>query len=55
MYKFHVGINTDQSESSASEIQDVLTKAAELGFTWKFIGASSSINHELSETLKTDM
>jgi len=55
VYKFHVGINTAQSESSASEIQDVLTKAAELGFSWKVISATSSVNHELSETLKTDM
>jgi len=56
VYKFHVGINTKQSERSASEIQETLTKGAELGFVFKkmFTGGAS-VNHELSETLKTDM
>ena len=46
-YKFHVGINTSSSESSASEIQDQLTFAAELGFEYGFVSGSASVSKSL--------
>ena len=50
-----MGINTSNSESSGSELQDALTLAAELGFSYGPVSASASVTHEMAETLTRDM
>jgi len=50
-----VGINTSQSDHTVTEIQDELTKAAELGFEYGPVSGSASVEHILAENLMTDM
>ena len=38
-----------------SEIQDTLTKAAEMGISWKVFSASAQVSHEMAYTLMSDM
>ena len=50
-----MGINTSQSDHTVTEIQDELTKAAELGFEYGPVSGSASVEHILAENLMTDM